>query len=232
MSPNVTESLKPDYASEFWNKISEVGWAAKTTDYKQVERDLIRSWPRRKAAKMRRVFRDLNFALTCVVEKELVGIGYEDSCDLCSHIVGLGQAEYEATLKDAKLARRRYEGREFSPGFFMAIPWDHAYLMQDPKEHVQQAKQIVVDLEAGLKDPRFESVFPQIQELVALFLPATNGNPLAVLPSEARAWELQKLLRQLGNQLGLEHQHSTAVFAYGYRVGIFFNELKQYLAVS
>lgn len=226
------EDVKPEALNEFWSEVAALGWGTKTTDCDVIKKSLLKRWTPAKAEEMREVFSALKGRLYKVLDKVVDGVGDDGFDDLRSHIIGLGREEFERVLAEPKLAQKRIDKHDFVESFAYCLPYGaEDWEPLKPAYYVAWAKQICAELKKGFKDDRFEPVFPAMQKLIDLFLPAVEGNPLAVLPKEKEAKalhsEIEKRAKWLWRDAScLDGGH----FAVSASVSNFFHDANRYLA--
>lgn len=224
------EDVKPEALDEFWAEVAKIGWGTKTTDIRKVKLALLRTWTPEKAARVREVFYALSRHLYRVLDKVVDGVGDDGFDDLRAHIIGLGRKEFERVLKKPTLAQERINRRDYVESFSYCLPHGEDYKTLDPAYYVKWARDICKELKAGFKDDRFEPVFPQMQKLIDLFLPATKGDLAAMLPLKTEALKLRKDIEKRGDWLWRDAPfRDGAHFANSASVSNFFGDLAEFL---
>lgn len=225
------EDVKPEALDEFWAEVAKIGWGTKTTDIRKVKLALLRTWTPEKAARVREVFYALSRHLYRVLDKVVDGVGDDGFDDLRAHIIGLGRKEFERVLKKPTLAQERINRRDYVESFSYCLPYGaEDWEPLKPEYFVKWAKNICAELKEGFKDDRFEPVFPEMQKLIDLFLPAVEGNPLAVLPKKTEALGLRAAIEKRGKWLWRDAAFlDGGHFAVSASVPNFFGDLKAYL---
>jgi hypothetical protein len=222
------EDVEPDALEEFWAEVEKIGWS-KTTSVKKAKRLLLKTWTLEKSKRMRAAFDELRDPLydACA---SVEGVGDDSFGDLLAHIIGLGKAEYERVLANPKLAQARVDAGDFVESFSYCLPYEEDYKTLDPRYYVKWAQDICKDLKEGFGDDRFEPVFPQMQKLIDLFIPATKGDLAAVLPLKTEALKLRKDIEKRGDWLWRDAPfRDGAHFANSASVSNFFGDLAEFL---
>jgi len=114
----------------FWKAVSDMGWETNGFDYDKIGKDLeTRIWAEYDDQQARVIADGLFTAgmrfhnrLYDVVDKYArktkTYMGGDDSfSDLLNHIIGLGQAEYDAVMADPSLAVKRYNEEAYTESF-------------------------------------------------------------------------------------------------------------------
>jgi len=221
---------------EFWKTVEGLGWghktdgAGKTTDYKKVKKVLMQQWTQAQAKEADEHFSKLRHALYKKLDATIEGVGDDGFGDLIAHIIGLGKAEYDKVLANPELANERVSKRRFVESFSYCLPYKDDYLSKSPDAHAKSAKAIVSSLEEGLKDDRFEPVYPQMRALMDLLAPAVAGDPLAILPSETASKELHKEIKKRAEWLWRDVSYlNGAHFAVSAALPNLFGDIREYL---
>jgi len=214
---------------EFWDKVAQIGWGTKTTDYGTIKRDLLKAWTPEKAEKMSDVFGMLSNALYVKCDKVVDGVGDDSFGDLRAHIIGLGREEFNRVMENPKLAQERINKGDYKESFSYCLPYASDYALLDPAKYVERAHYIVSALKEGLGDDRFEPVFPKMKELMNVFAPALEGQVLLILSLEKNALALQKAISKRADWLWRDQCRSGGHFACSAAVANFFNDARRYL---
>lgn len=74
-----------------------------------------------------------------------VGVGDDGFSDLCYHIVGCGQTEYERVLADPSLAHDRANRGDFRESFAYALPDRADYEKKTEAYYVKEAQELMVE---------------------------------------------------------------------------------------
>jgi len=110
---------------EFWNQVDEFGWGTKTTDYKAIKIFFLK-----KGQAYTTAFENhLDFLRNNLDNKmwryhTQVECGDDSWSDLCCHVVGLGQKEYEACLENPQRFVDRGNCGDFTESFCYGVPGD------------------------------------------------------------------------------------------------------------
>ena len=119
---------------EFWRLTEPYGWGTKTTDYKSIQKDLMRKMTPEQAKDLNQTFRNLKIKLyETVIQAEKareiphINVGDDSFDDLQAHIIGMGRREYEAVMKNPALAAERGNAGKFSESFSYALPHPQDY---------------------------------------------------------------------------------------------------------
>lgn len=112
---------------DFWSFTEPYGWGTKTTDFKEIKKDLMRRLTAEQAHAFRKSFEEYRGALYKACFHTVEGCGDDSFSDLISHIVGLGRKEYEATLANPRLAQNRCRENKYTESFAYAIPSKDSY---------------------------------------------------------------------------------------------------------
>ncbi len=140
-----------------WALIEELGWGTRTTDYKALKRKIFNALGVNNCGafrdfieeRIREVFGRLDTYDKKCSEDDTGGFELGDSSfsDLCSHIVGLGKEEFDATMRDPELARQRALKGDFKANFWWSIP-SRSTREFDLKQYKSFAKSILFLTEA------------------------------------------------------------------------------------
>lgn len=221
--------MKTEDVNEFWAEVAKMGWNKKG-DFHRIEKMLLKTWTVKQAARMRTVFDGLMSQLYKKLDKHVDGVGDDSFSDLRAHIIGLGKAEFDRVMEDPSLAQKRINANDFIESFAYALPYEESFESIDPLTYVDRAKEIVTELTEGLKDDRFEPVFPQMKELIAMFERAAV-DPKSVLPLEKEALALRKAIEKRGDWLWRDsYVRDGAHFANSAAISNFFGDVRNYLA--
>lgn len=96
---------------EFWKVVDDLGWATKTFDYEKLNQQLIESKYNMRSLieifyRYKVILKSTIFQWENITNTRL-GIGDDSFDDLVSHIIGLGQEEYERVMANPELAYDR-----------------------------------------------------------------------------------------------------------------------------
>jgi len=134
--------------SDFWKITEPYGWGTRTTDYKKIEKDLMRKLTPDEAEALRQVFGKLKGQLYKQLDRAVEGVGDDSFDDLLSHIIGMGRREYQAVMKDPSLAQARvnapYGSKDgYKESFAYALPSKSDYARLDVSKYLKWAGKIV-----------------------------------------------------------------------------------------
>ena len=115
---------------EFWKIIDNCGWGTESTDYTAIKVKLMKFFDF-DALAMDEFSKEVQkktgilYKLIMAYEESSrtsCGLGDDGFSDLLAHIVGLGQTEYDAVIKEPKLAVDRAQAWEYVESFGYAVP--------------------------------------------------------------------------------------------------------------
>ena len=110
-------------SSDFWSIVESIGWGTETTDYEKVARMLYYSMTSEQAECFRREFENRKALLYEVCSASVVECISDDGLDdLFSHIIGLGEHEYNDVLSHPELANIRYAEDKYTESFAYCMP--------------------------------------------------------------------------------------------------------------
>lgn len=220
----------------FWKVVESLNWglssdgAGKTTDYKKSKRMLMAKLTSAQARQARKVLAELTDDLGTVLESVVTGISDDSFWDLRAHIIGLGIDEYTRVTRSPRLAQQRIDARQYAENFAYCFPHDDDYASTSPEVHVHEAKKVIAQLKRGLKDDRFEPVFPAVRALMELLAPAAEGDPRAILPNEKKALALRKKLTQRAKWLWRDAPYMDGShFAVSHEIPNLFSDIREFL---
>lgn len=126
--------------SQFWKIVDGLGWGTRTTDYDAIKQLLMQRLSAQQSEEMRTTFARLREQLRGAMTDRAAGmsidmwnLGDDSFDDLISHIIGLGQREYERVLRDPQRAMPRARlgahgpRSGFTESFSYVIPWEEDY---------------------------------------------------------------------------------------------------------
>lgn len=197
-------------ATEFFAITEPYGWGTKTTNYKVIEKDLLKKLPPEKVKGLSDALRTLTGKLWEAVREWAYETGYDDYIggdsgdDCAAHVIGLGKAEYEACLKDPGRFIKRYEEGKFKESFSYAIPYESSLEKLDPAAYSKRMKK-VIDAYHRLANSSLKKVpaLPRIKADLETVMDALHdymvtGNLPALL---AREEEVKKASENVGKVL-------------------------------
>lgn len=129
---------------QFWTIVATLGWGMKA-DTTSIKLALMRQLTPAQAEAFDARFCALRAALDKKIAKAVDCLGDDSYTDLCAHIIGLGEAEYTATLARPSKARARAAAGNFAESFAYVIPNDRDYLMTSPAYWAAKVSEIVKD---------------------------------------------------------------------------------------
>ena len=109
----------------FWKAIADMGWAENGFNYEQIGESLKQridaAYEPQQAAEVKasllETYNRKSNALYYRLDKVVNNLGDDGYSDLLAHIIGLGQAEYEAVMADPSLGRERAKRYDFEESF-------------------------------------------------------------------------------------------------------------------
>lgn len=113
----------------FWKLVDEIGWATKTTDYEKVRAELMSAFDVTMATQVNEVFSELQQQLADSIDRwerrsgRQLPVGDDSFSDLRAHIIGLGQKEFDAVIKNPELAMNRAAAHQFKESFGYCLPY-------------------------------------------------------------------------------------------------------------
>jgi hypothetical protein len=120
-------ALAPLPEPRFWQVVEGLGWGRRTSDPAAAARELAQKTTlteRLQAlARFHQLERDLEraFASWELRTQQEIGLGDELERDLREHLIGLGQAEYEAARRNPALAKQRADRDDYLESFGQAF---------------------------------------------------------------------------------------------------------------
>lgn len=175
----------------FWNLVAQLGWK-RGAPIKPVKRFIMDRLSAEEAADADLTFRELRSTLYAVVEAYEVktdrscGLSDDSFADLLSHIIGLGQAEYEAVLVSPSLAVKRARAGDFSESF--------SYVWPDAEDYEKRgnvaafkgwAEKNRENYAAMVANPFYAPVKAEGEKVVAAMDAVLAGNAAAFLAQRA-----------------------------------------------
>jgi len=206
--------------NDFWKLVAELNWGCKadgpgkTTNYKATKKTLMQKLDRAGVESFRNTFDGLRSPLYKALDKAVEGTGDDGFGDLLAHIIGLGKEEYERNLANPKLAQTRVNESRYEESFSYCIPFDEDYEMLAPAHHVERAKHVIKEYEAGLKDERYAPVHDAMRLIIDVFTPAAKGELNALLGTEGKLEVALKAIearRDFLHQEGGRYEDGTAM---------------------
>jgi hypothetical protein len=135
---------------EFWDLIEPYGWGTRTTDYKKIEKDLLRKLTPDQAEAMQEVYGKLSGKLYKALDRVVEGLGDDGFGDLIAHIIGMGRREYSAVLRDPELGAERARNYDFTESFSYALPSKYDYENLNVSKYLKWAKNGLMAFQATL----------------------------------------------------------------------------------
>ena len=129
--------------TEFFAAIASYGWGTKTKNYTAIKRDLMGRFTADEASAMGDTFRQLCGRLYKVLSPVVNCLGDDSFGDLIAHIVGMGEAEYNAVMANPALGAARAKDHKFDESFAYAIPFKSNYTEYSLGTMVDRAQQVV-----------------------------------------------------------------------------------------
>lgn len=129
----------------FWEAVAEIGWGTKTTDYKVVEKAILKNWDNEFIHSFDALMSEFRWELARKVEEfedrneVSCGCGDDGFSDLTHHVVGLGQEAYEAAMKDPMLVVKRGQKYDYVESFSYCIPHVSKAALQKESMTFEQA---------------------------------------------------------------------------------------------
>jgi len=172
---------------EFWKMVAKIGWGTKTTNYEAIKAAILNKYHTKQEiegihdtfGKLKdRLYRRLDEWMELNapdLDNRGWGTGDDGFDDLCSHIIGLGKKEYDAVMKDPKLAWDRARKGQYKESFSYAIPWDRDMDLQDPKYFKGWAKRSLGDYSVITKDPDLKAFHGDAKKLMKLLQLVVDG---------------------------------------------------------
>ena len=187
---------------EFWKMVAKIGWGTKTTDYKAIKAAILNKYHSAKQVDgIRETFGKLKGTLTKRLDSWMAseapalgvqswGTGDDGFDDLISHIIGLGWKEYQAVMKDPKLAWDRAQKYKYKESFTYAIPWKNDTDEQDPLRFAKWAKRAIGEYQVILNDPDLQAFHKDTKKLMALLKIMAANKPEAYYAKRGEATKL------------------------------------------
>lgn len=112
----------------FWELVELAEWG-KDHDYERIKRLYLRTMSLTEADEFCGIFRSRRDELDNVIgpTRNPAGGGDDSHSDLLAHIIGLGQAEYEKSLSDYAVIRKRGHAGDYKESFSYCIPYKGDY---------------------------------------------------------------------------------------------------------
>lgn len=129
----------------FWEKVAEIGWGTKTTDYDQIKAKILRAWTPAFTASFRERKRELNDKLYKRLDPVITGVSDDGFMDLRDHIIGLGRETYEAVMKDPAVAQKIVDEHSYRESFSYALPYPPRKASQTWEEFLEEEKRQAED---------------------------------------------------------------------------------------
>jgi len=138
-----TDPASPAAITRFWSTTEPLGWGTETTDYKVIEKRLLRELDRAQAVALRGTFHVLEGRLSKAIGPVVEGLGDDSFSDLLAHVIGLGRGEYERVLANPQLAQARVDAYDFEESFAYALPFESSYESLKPAKYLRWARDII-----------------------------------------------------------------------------------------
>lgn len=219
----------PEAIAEFWTDIKPFGWGTKTTDHVAIERRLLREWTPEKARKAQDVFQHLQSKMFKAL-RNVREVSEDSFGDLVAHIIGLGQAEYEAVLADPMLAQERASTGNYAESFSYALPFSTSFEKLDPAFYASWAARAIESFKRGLMDDRFEPVHPDMRLLVEILADVAREHPMAIVDREQDARAAAEAIDERSNWLFRGHGSFGDSFSNPHVIYNLINDIKAYYA--
>lgn len=134
----------------FWEAVAEIGWGTKTTNYKVVEKAILKNWDNEFISSFDDLLGEFKSPLYVAVENfeerngVSCGCGDDGFSDLLNHVVGLGQEAYEAAMKDPMLVVKRGQKYDFTESFSYCVPHVPARLSEELtfEQAIERAREV------------------------------------------------------------------------------------------
>ena len=129
----------------FWEAVAEIGWGTKTTDYKVVEKAILKNWDNEFISSFQSHLGEFQGQLCEEVESFENRNGVSCDCgddgfsDLTNHVVGLGKEAFEAAMADPMLVVRRGQEYDYAESFSYCIPHVSEAALQKESMTFEQA---------------------------------------------------------------------------------------------
>lgn len=195
--------------SKFWADIAPLGWGTRSTDYKKMKKHLMKVWDKAEADAAGDTFSRLKGQLSRVIDgwvrdtgKEL-GLGDDGYDDLISHIIGLGQREYERVLKKPSLAYDLAVSGKFKESFAYVMPWKADYEKKEKglKSYQDWAKESMAGYQKALRNPVYKPLTRGIQYMIDVLSKLVLADLPGFLEAEPEARKMSEKLEQEGSTL-------------------------------
>ena len=129
---NITKQEGHCYKSTFWACVAEIGWPVR--DVNVVKARLLRAWTPEFGTEFRAVFEALTSAVHVVIEREEKNLDQKTRdryylsddglSDFSAHVVGMGQAVFEAEIFDSSKLFKRAVAGDYEESFSYVIPYE------------------------------------------------------------------------------------------------------------
>ncbi len=129
----------------FWEAVAEIGWGTKTTNYKVVEKAILKNWDNEFIRSFDGHLGEFRGQLCEKVESfenrngVSCGCGDDGFSDLTNHVVGLGKEAFEAAMADPMLVVRRGQKYDYTESFSYCIPYVSKAALQKESMTFEQA---------------------------------------------------------------------------------------------
>lgn len=177
--------------AEFWKIVEMLKWGRPKTDYRRMQKQLMRMWRPEDAKAFRTTMDKLYGALDKAFskweneERKRVELGDDGYSDLLHHIIGLGKREYDKVMKDPSLAYDRGQKLKFTESFSYAIPHETDWQRLDVAKYVRWAEEQEEEYRAAAKSPYGKEMAKDIKTIVdALSAYAKSKNVMDFLKTE------------------------------------------------
>jgi hypothetical protein len=113
--------------SVFWELVKSAAWAS-DFNYVRIKIQLMKSLTATAQNEYETIFNKMTGVLAktidqyCEENDTTIGCGDDSFSDLVAHIVGLGQAEYDAAIKDPGIAVKRASKGQYKESFAYSVP--------------------------------------------------------------------------------------------------------------
>jgi len=108
--------------ADFWTTVKSLGWGVNTTDYKAINTTLKKrgkKWCENFHTQHLKALHNLKNATLKHLGRPLCSDSFDD---VTAHIIGLGEAEYDACMANPQRVLDRMDGDEYTESFSYAVP--------------------------------------------------------------------------------------------------------------
>ena len=197
--------------AEFWKIVEDINWADKKKDQEHTQEKLALLWGPEKSEAVHLAFNTYKSRLCRAIELwerehgETCDVSDDGFSDLMSHIIGLGEAEFNKVLKNPEFAKARASRSDYRESFGYLIPSKWTFENHISKLPEREAALVANSTEIRKNFPVVATLLDEVDEMIC-----RAGN----LPMTCK--EIQARFREIGNTAGLSLRNDALGFFTGW----------------